>query len=417
MTVNHEEHLERTLADLTVWPGRTPRLWKRALLKTKNDPASKTSPWTWLFQNRRLAGPIAACIVLASVGIGIAIHLPSQSRFGGIADNTIAQIDAYRTDYYPVTAHTPALMRSAAEEAPATASVSLENVNEAHPPDGGFAGGARTDVGRVTLGKGLSNQEVRRIAGGKMPEQIPAFSAGGEELEFAGSSAPQARQIIRKATIQLLSDDVRAGFNRAAMTINEGLGEYVQESSLTGTGATAQAEITLRVAASRLPAVMNALRELGRVQSEQVVGQDVTGQVVDLEARLRNEQRVEIELLALLEKRQDAPLKEILDLRTALANVRGQIEQLIAQRQRLGQLVSLSTVLVIIRTDETHSQTINFSVLGYFDQGIRTAWHNGLVFLADTMGGLLSVLIGGLIWWILLTIVITVVWRRRHRAA
>jgi hypothetical protein len=229
-------------------------------------------------------------------------------------------------------------------------------------------------------------------------------------------TAGQPRQIVRKATVELLTDDVRAVFLKAAMVLSEADGEYVQESSITGSGETAQANLVLRVAADRLSEVMNALRELGEVRSEQVTGQDVTAQVVDLEARLRNEQRVEAELLELLEKRNDAPLKEILELRNTLSDVRGEIERLTAQRQQLGRLVSLATVLVIIRTDESQERPADFSIATYFGDGVVQAWQKGLIFLADTFGVLLSVLVGGLIWWILLVLVFAAIWRYRRRS-
>jgi hypothetical protein len=228
--------------------------------------------------------------------------------------------------------------------------------------------------------------------------------------------AIEPRHVVRKATIEFLTDDVRAAFLEAAFIINEADGEYVQDSSLTGSGKDAQANLTLRVAAQRLPEVMNALRELGEVQSEKVAGQDVTTQAVDLEARLRNEQRVETELLELLEKRQNAPLKEILELRNTLSRVRGEIERLTAQRERLSRLVSLATVLVIIRAEEAPPDDAQSSVVAYFSKGLKNAWKKGLIFLADTCGLLLSVLVGGLIWWILLVLVFGAVRHYRRRA-
>ena len=73
--------------------------------------------------------------------------------------------------------------------------------------------------------------------------------------------------------------------------------------------------------------------------------------VVDLDARLRNERRVEQELLELLDSRDESPLEEILKLRGEIAKVRTQIERYTAQQDRLSRLVSLATVLIIIRPE------------------------------------------------------------------
>ncbi|MFQ5805550.1 MAG: DUF4349 domain-containing protein [Phycisphaerae bacterium] len=227
----------------------------------------------------------------------------------------------------------------------------------------------------------------------------------------------EPRQIIRKATIELLTDDVRAAFLKATQIVSEAKGEYVQDSSLTGTAENMQADLTLRVAADRVPEVMNELRQLGEVRSEKLAGEDVTTQAVDLEARLRNEQRVETELLELLEKRKDAPLTEILQLRATLSDVRSVIERLTAQRERLNRLVSLATVLVIIRTQAAPPEEPDDPSIGaYFIDGIQKAWQRGLMLLADTCGLLLSIAVGGLIWWVLVVIAFSAFWRYRGRA-
>ena len=132
------------------------------------------------------------------------------------------------------------------------------------------------------------------------------------------------------------------------------------------------------MAAGRLGEVLNALRELGEVKSVRKGGQDVTTQVVDLEARLRNERRIETELLALFDQRKDATLEEILKLRDKLGEVRRQIEQLVAQRQRLSRLVSLATILVIIRTPDARAeQEADLGLGAYFSESIGAAWKRG----------------------------------------
>lgn len=225
--------------------------------------------------------------------------------------------------------------------------------------------------------------------------------------EQSGGSSPVAstRHVVHKATLELTTPDVRAAFLKAGLILNEALGEHIQDSSLTGTGNEATGTLTLRVVASRLSDVCNSLRELGVVVSERREGQDVTGQVVDLDARLKNERRVEQELLALFDQRKDAPLKDVLDLRQKLSEVRSGIEQMVAQREHLGRLVSLATVLVIIRTGEKPPEEPKDEGLShYFSESIKHAWRTGTRGLADTVAALVSILIGGLIWWILLIV-------------
>ncbi len=177
-----------------------------------------------------------------------------------------------------------------------------------------------------------------------------------------------------------------------------------------------QASLTLRVAADRLSEVLNQLRQLGEVRAEDSHGEDVTSQVVDLDARLRNERRIETELLELLDRRDGAPLKEILQVRSRINEVRQSIERLTAQQQRLSRLVSLATILVIIRAEDA-PQPKPVSDLGkYFSENVGASWKSGLRFLSDTIASLLRVLVGGVIWWVLLTIAILAI-TRHHRHA
>ena len=217
--------------------------------------------------------------------------------------------------------------------------------------------------------------------------------------------------------MELAPKDVRAAFLKTGQIISEARGEYVQDSGLSGTNDRLEANLTLRVAADRLADVLNELRQLGDVRSEKTNGEDVTAQVVDIEARLRNEQRVEQELLQLLEKRQDAPLKEILELRTSIGSVRQSIEQLVAQRDRLGRMVSLATVLVIIRASDAPPPE-QPGITSAFVRMLDDAWRKGVYFLMRSLTGILTVLIGGLVWWILLLVAIFwfSAWRRRRAA-
>jgi cell division septum initiation protein DivIVA len=219
---------------------------------------------------------------------------------------------------------------------------------------------------------------------------------------------PADRSVIRKATIEIQSKDVRTDFARAGLLVNEGLGEFIESSSLTGEGAATQGTLTLRVTADRLSDVLNQLRALGTVATEKSSGDDVTEQAVDLSARLRNEQKVEDELLKLLESRKGAPLKEILDLREQVAKVRERIEQMTAQQERLGRSVSLATILVILRPDVAPpadaEQSKHESALDYFGARLTVAWRAGTRSLADSAAGFVQGLLGGLVWWTLLAV-------------
>lgn len=224
------------------------------------------------------------------------------------------------------------------------------------------------------------------------------------------------RMVIRKATIELKTRDVRGVFVKSAQVLSEAQGEYIESSTLSGEGENTQGTLTLRVSAARLSALLNSLRGLAEVTSENATGEDITDQFVDLEARLRNEQRVETELLDLLASRKEAPLREVLELRDSISRVRESIERMAAQKERLSRLVSLATVLVIIRPDSTKPAPIPDGLGGYFMKQLRASWQSSLTFLADSIAFLLRVLVGGAVFWVAAAVVIAAILMARRRA-
>lgn len=378
-----DEQLERRLASLTEWSGASPNLWRQAL--SDSNRRSETRDTRRPIINWRSRGFIfasAAALVLL-VGAYIA------------------------TQFSP-----PTFLVEVASSLPTPSNYNIESL--AARPFSDWNGDGVRDVTIGTRGEEFSVSVFR----GATPKRFISPSSGDAEVDRRNATflSPSERHVVRKATIELVTDDVRAAFLKAAMLVSAAQGEYVQDSGLTGSGETAKANLTLRVAAERLSEVLNQLRELGQIRSERTEGEDVTTQVVDLEARLRNETRIEDELLDLMERRDNAPLKEILDLRDKLGQVRRGIEQMTAQRERLSRLVSLATVLVIIRA-EGAPPPARPGIGAYFGDSISNAWSKGLTFLADTVAGLLGVLVGGIIWWLLLLAVVLIALRRIARRA
>ncbi len=419
--------LEKELAGLTAWAGPTPELWRRAL-KAAGKPAGGRATLFRRIMQYRLTGRfvVGAAAVLLFALIGILMNTGSHPGAGltSIGTSTRAAPESRERFRKEVAGGVPLI-----QEKEDSFGAAKYQFSQSSGLDAAGGGRMRAEVAPSERGYDSAGDIVlgapvmvpgRGLRPGPAPDNTVEFR--GERLsDSAGKADTQSstdRQVIRKATIELVAKDVRGAFLKASHLISEAQSEYVEDSGVTGSAERIEANLTLRVAATRLGQVLTELRELGEVRSEKTSGEDVTTQVVDLEARLRNEQRVETELLQLLEKRQDAPLKEILELRSSIANVRQTIEQLTGQRERLSRLVSLATVLVIIRPPDAPmaqpEPTTGLSA--YFVNAIARAWHSGSAFLVDTLAGILSVLLGGLVWWVLLVVVVLVIRSYRRRA-
>lgn len=115
-----------------------------------------------------------------------------------------------------------------------------------------------------------------------------------------------------------------------------------------------RANLVLRVPAARLATILNQIRELGRVREEHLNSEEVTEQVVDLEARLHNARATEQRLIDVLNNRTGKVL-DILQVEREIARTRQEIERMEAQRQNLLRRVELATVNVTL-TEEFKAQ-------------------------------------------------------------
>lgn len=392
-----DSNLEKELAALTQWTGRGPQVWKRALARVRRPVSPK---WAWM------AGGIAAALLFASIFVPSFSAARERTKYGDDSSRDHGRGEVRRG------------FVAGGRPGPASGQP-LSFGYSSSPVVGDVAGAAveRYEAGRFMAGVPLlTTASVGDALRGDQAGRDQDLLQGVGEVAAGGGTTE--RHVVRRATVELDANDVRAAFAKAAHLVSAARGEFVQESSLTGLEPHLQGQLALRVAADRLSDVLNGLRELGKVRSETSGGEDVTVQVVDVESRLRNEQRVEKELLELLENRTDAPLKEVLEVRAALGNVRQEIERLIGQRDQLSRLVALATVLVIIRPADAPPPPPRGLGL-YFSQEFHNAFADATRFIADSLGVLLRIVVGGAVWWVIGVVIALIVrfFVRRARTA
>jgi len=107
---------------------------------------------------------------------------------------------------------------------------------------------------------------------------------------------------------------------------------------------------TLRVPVDQLESVIAELKKLGRVESESQAGEEITQQYVDLEARLANSRNSERRMTDLLRDR-TGKLSDVLSVEKEIDRVRGEIEQMEAERKTMRNRVDFATVTVKLTED------------------------------------------------------------------
>lgn len=175
-----------------------------------------------------------------------------------------------------------------------------------------------------------------------------ADTGGGEESTGTGSArdyaAPAEQRIIKTGEMSLEVDNVASAL-AAVRTLAAGIGGYVGGSQ-AGT-LEDSATLTLRIPASRFDEALSRLRELGgTVVGESTQEEDVTSQIVDLEARIANLEASEASYRALAERAER--VEDVLAVQSRLDEVRGEIEQMRAQLENVANQADLSTLTVTL---------------------------------------------------------------------
>ncbi|MCX5690223.1 MAG: DUF4349 domain-containing protein [Planctomycetota bacterium] len=352
---NQNDTLESMIADETAYHGPQTQLWAAALEKeqgTSLQVERKAGVRRGIPMARTLALAATVCLSVGVVGIIFSSLTTARSSYRSVTSSMLAE-------------------RS---EMPESAAF---RASPSSPADKGF-----------------------------MSTDSAASPAASAAAPLVAEPAVQERHVIRKATMDLLSPDVRGAYAKIGQLINEGAGEFIEGASFSGEGESASAQLTLRVTAQRMGEVMMKLGSLAKVTSQQTFGEDVTNQVVDIQARLRNEQRVETELLELLSARRDAPLKEVLELREQISRVREQIERLTAQRETLGRLTSLASIAITIHADAQPKPTSQSSRWDMFGKDLSVAWGRGMDSLSRSLVGLVEIAVSGFLVWVVLAVTV-----------
>ena len=184
-----------------------------------------------------------------------------------------------------------------------------------------------------TVGAPVGDTGSGQAQGGAFPSAAPAAAPDevpGITEDGVGAAVDDAK-IIRTGTIELEVTDVPT----ALVTARDGIrsmGGYVGASHTENFEDRPLATITYRIPADRWEDALDLLRGLNgltsKVVTEQTEAVEVTGQVIDIQARIRNLRASETALQEIATGA--TKISDVLEVQNQLTNVRGQIEQLSA---------------------------------------------------------------------------------------
>lgn len=210
-----------------------------------------------------------------------------------------------------------------------------------------------------------------------MTESAEEPTADAQDPTATEPDATTNRDLIYRATIGLSSDnpdETVDGVEAAATAAGGFLSTTQLERDDNGI---LRGSMTIRVPADNLDALLAAVSETAaEVTSRDQSVEDVTGQVADIGARLRNLRALEEELLVLLtEAREGGDTEDVLSVFDRTGEVRQEIEVLEGRQDDLGEQVALSTVTVLVEP----SPSLLASVESEPDDDLPLPWSPGNV--------------------------------------
>jgi len=193
---------------------------------------------------------------------------------------------------------------------------------------------------------GLSSDEMatQELDVAASAESAPAeITNGDRSTPIPPNTFQSSTKLIKHATLQLKIDDMDVAIAAVSDILTQYQGDLLQLADTDSQNQDyRQMSLQLRVPQTHLEAALEALRNLGSVETQSISAEDVSTQLVDLQARVRNMRKSEESLLAIMER--SGSITEVLEVSRELSTVREAIERHEAQLKNLQDRVAYSTI-------------------------------------------------------------------------
>lgn len=219
-----------------------------------------------------------------------------------------------------------------------------------------------------------------------------------------GSPSQSKPQLIKTADLSMEVEDTGSAIQAISQLMGEEQGDILNLNESGSSDARQSANLSLRVPAARLNATLEKLAALGNVENRSISAQDVSGQIVDTDARLRNLRKQEEMLLKIMEKSGEVP--DVLAVSQELANVRQNIEQIDAQLKLLKSQVAYSTINIYLSEPATFSAPSRTK----FSTELKNTWEESTDSVLGFSRGLIKLGLALLVWSPYLGILALLIW-------
>lgn len=222
-------------------------------------------------------------------------------------------------------------------------------------------GGSRSAEAVSSTNAPSRNVAEQVEARAKEPEKTIAYDSVQQQkvsltdVDKVGATAEAVeRKIIRNAEITMEVPSTTDTQHKVT-SIAEANGGFVvtseakQRENVDPAQRTLDIKLVVRVPSTQFGVTFDEIKKLaGNMPQENVTGQDVTEEFIDLEARIKTQKALELQFLEIM--RQANKVADALEVQRQIADVRTDIEKLEGRKRFLENRASLSTITVNIQT-------------------------------------------------------------------
>jgi hypothetical protein len=227
--------------------------------------------------------------------------------------------------------------------------------------------------------------QARRAAPAPAPmvAQQRAVATAADVAVFSRSSVAPS-MVIRTGQASIEVDSLERAVAQVRLLAAR-VGGYVANTVMqTGRGDLRSASLEVKIPAERFEDGLNGLTPLGKLESVNVVAEDVGEEFTDVTARMENSRRLESRLIDLL-ARGTGKLKDVLEVEQELARVREEIERTEGRLRYLRSHAALSTLTIAVHEPVPVVGHAGSSVIG---EAFKQAWRNFVALVAACIRGL-----------------------------
>lgn len=175
---------------------------------------------------------------------------------------------------------------------------------------------------------------------------IPPSGGGGNYAPIES----QSRMVVQESSMSLVVKNVKEVNDQVIEKAKE-VGGYMVSSTLSRPTDAPYATIVIRIPADKLKESLEYFRKLAvKVSYENLWGNDVTDQYVDIEARLEtlNQTKAKFEEI----RKSAFKIADVLEVTRELINLQSQIDSYKGQQKYLEQTAKLAKITLSLSTDE-----------------------------------------------------------------